>query len=62
MERLYCDVCEDEVELKKEEFGSNHEVKFTYWCSNCNHAVISNIKYPRVIEKEVEEYLVYNDE
>ncbi len=52
-ERLYCDICEDEVKLTKEEFDGKKIVCY-YWCENCSLEAISDTVYPRTIEKEVD--------
>ena len=54
MERLYCDVCEDELVLKEEVY-SNKKINYVYLCENCLAGRSSHIKYPRVVEKEIED-------
>ncbi len=62
MERLYCDKCEDEMVITEETFnGKKKTVNYKYECKECNTSEVHSIKYPRIVEKEVEEYLVYND-
>ncbi len=55
MERIYCDDCEDELDLRGSEFCTNDGVTFKYTCHTCRNKTTSKIKYPRIIEKEIED-------
>ncbi len=55
MERTYCDKCEDELSLRGTEFCTTEGVTYKYTCNTCREQTTNSIKYPRIIEKEIEE-------
>ena len=55
MERAYCDECDDQLVLRGTEFCQNKGVTYKYTCPSCRNKTTNKIKYPRVIEKEIEE-------
>ncbi len=55
MERVYCDECEDELDLRGTEFCTTDGVTYKYTCPGCREQTKSKIKYPRIVEKEIED-------
>jgi len=53
MERLYCDLCEDEMKIV-DEFRFCIVPEYRYKCGSCDNQELRGIKYPRIIEKEVD--------
>ncbi len=55
MERIYCDSCSDELLYRGEEFVNQRKPIYNYECEYCKSKIVSDTRYPRVVEKEIDD-------